>query len=210
MGLILFLHGVRGGTVRKSGRLRLKNHLVKRTREPVIKGTKESLRGIVIRSLWWLKCKKHEVSAGSQEGLSPSFFRKKREKRESDKREHCPFNVVWSPSENANYRRLASHISGVESWNHGITTFLTHLGCLLIKHSKNFSYILLLTGPEMLMVKNQPWGSLIHRAHFIICFCFADWRPDAGAQYGGSRKNQQETVQRDLPRCCAKSHVCSV
>lgn len=49
MGLILLLRGVRGGAVWESGSLRLTNHLVTRTREPAIKGTKASLRGIVIR-----------------------------------------------------------------------------------------------------------------------------------------------------------------
>lgn len=49
MGLILLLQRIKHGAAWESGRLRVKNNLVKRTREPTIKGTKASQRGIVIR-----------------------------------------------------------------------------------------------------------------------------------------------------------------
>ena len=51
MELILFLHGVRGEALWEIGSLRLKNPLVKRSRELAITGTQASLGEIVIRSV---------------------------------------------------------------------------------------------------------------------------------------------------------------
>lgn len=140
-------------------------------------------------------------------------LRSGREESKGFERERCTFCVGLVPLWTCQLQEtgFSCLVLNPVSWSHGITTLLIHLGfCLLIKHSKKFPQILILTGPEILVIKGQTWGLLIDRAHFIVCLCVTDWRPDEGAQCGGSRKNQQETVQRDLPRCCAKSHVCSV
>lgn len=44
MGLLLLLHGVKGGVLQESGNLKLASHLVTKTREPAVKGTKASER----------------------------------------------------------------------------------------------------------------------------------------------------------------------